>query len=67
MGENINGNLGWGDLMTLHVEEIRKVFILKKIFLDKADKIVVNITQSFVSEKKSRKKRENVYVGIHLR
>jgi|LakMenEpi03Aug12_release.lakeMendotaPanAssembly.Ray.scaffolds.fasta_scaffold1530041_1 hypothetical protein len=67
MGENINGNLRWGDLMTLHVDEIRKVFTFKKIFLEKADKIVGNITQSFVSEKRSRKKRENVYVGIHLR
>jgi hypothetical protein len=67
MGENINGNLRWGDLMTLHVNEIRKVFTLNKIFLEKADKIVGNMTQSFVSEKKSRKKRENVYVGIHLR
>jgi hypothetical protein len=67
MGENINGNLGWGNLMTLHVNEIQKVFTLKKIFLDKADKIVGNITQMFVSEKRSRKKRKNVFVGIHLR
>ena len=54
-------------LMLYNMEEIRKVFTLKKIFLEEADKIVGNITQSFVSEKKSRKKRENVYVGIHLR
>jgi hypothetical protein len=67
MGENINGNLRWGDLMTLHVDEIRRVFTLKRRFLEKADKIVENITQSFVWGKRSRKKRENVYVGIHLR
>jgi hypothetical protein len=67
MGENINGNLGWGNLMTLHVDEIRNVFTLKKIFVEEADKIVGNITQSFVSGKRSRKKRKNVYVGIHLR
>jgi hypothetical protein len=67
MGKNINGNLGWGDLMTLHVNEIRKVFTFKKIFLDKADKIVGNITLSYVSGKRSRKKRKNIFVGIHLR
>jgi hypothetical protein len=67
MGENINGNLRWGDLMTLHVDEIRRVFTLKRRFLEKADKIVGNITQSFVWGKRSMNKRENVYVGIHLR
>jgi hypothetical protein len=67
MGKNINYNLRWGDLMARHVDEIQKVFSLKKPFLEKADKVIGSITQSFISGKKSKKKRKNVYIGIHLR
>ncbi len=70
MGNNINGKLRWGVLMEKHIDEIRKSLTLKKVFLDDADKIIGNVTRTFLSTQSSKslkKKKKFVYVGVHLR
>ncbi len=70
MGNNINGKLRWGELMGKHVDEIRKSLTLRNVFVDDADKIIGNVTQTFLSTnspKSLRKKKKFIYVGVHLR
>jgi hypothetical protein len=68
MGNNINGKLGWGSLMTKHVDEIREALTLKKKFTDDADDVIRGAVDNFLATlKNGAKKKPVIYVGIHMR
>jgi len=69
LGNNINGKLFWDALMTKHVDEIRSSLTLKKKFVNDADVKIDNVVKTFLASKatKKAKKKQFVYVGIHMR
>jgi hypothetical protein len=55
--------------MTKHVDEIRSSLTLKKKFVDDADVKIDNVVKTFLASNatKKAKKKQFVYVGIHMR
>ena len=69
LGTIVNQKLGWGDLMSNHSHAIRQSFILKDRFTRRADATIVKIRdlQSEKCAKSNCRKRNFVYIGVHIR
>ena len=69
LGTIVNQKLGWGDLMSNHSHAIRQSFILKDRFTRRADATIVKIKdlQSEKCAKSNCRKRNFVYIGVHIR
>ena len=69
MGNNINGKLGWHEIMSKHIDEIRNSLKLKRKFVADADVKIEAAVQRFFRPdgKKKSGKKQLVLIGIHMR
>ena len=66
---NLNERLHWETLMNLHIAAIRRAFTFKDKFILAADRELFRAKEIFYKNqyKKLKKKKEMIFVGIHIR
>ena len=71
MASNVNEIMNWHELMADSEASVRNAFQLKDQFISGADKRIARFTQKFWDSQKDNKKKKKIkqliYVGIHIR
>ena len=66
---NLNERLHWETLMNLHIAAIRRAFTFKEKFIVAAHRELFRVKETFLKNKmkKTGKKNEIIFVGLHIR